>query len=82
MLLSLPLSDISFMLQPAEFCRANFNVEKGQDYDQEIKFLKGTTTLGFRFQGGVIVSVDSRATQGPYIGKLLTPDELIVMSNR
>ncbi len=35
-------------LQPAEFCRANFNAEKGKDYDQEIKFMKGTTTLGFR----------------------------------
>ena len=29
--------------------------------------MKGTTTLAFKFQGGVIVSVDSRATQGPYI---------------
>jgi len=52
---------------PAEFVRANFNAEKGKDYEQEIKFLKGTTTLGFRYDGGVIVSVDSRATQGPYI---------------
>jgi hypothetical protein len=31
-------------------------------------FAKGTTTLAFKFQGGVIVSVDSRSTQGPYIG--------------
>merc|ERR1719502_1838274 len=29
--------------------------------------MKGTTTLAFRYQGGVVVSVDSRATQGPYI---------------
>jgi len=28
---------------------------------------KGTTTLAFVFQGGVIVAVDSRASQGPYI---------------
>jgi 20S proteasome subunit beta 5 len=54
-------------VQPSEFVRANFSAEKGQDYDQEIKFMKGTTTLAFKFQGGVIVSVDSRATQGPYI---------------
>src|ERR1700761_7035237 len=27
----------------------------------------GTTTLSFKFQGGVIVAVDSRATAGPYI---------------
>ena len=29
--------------------------------------MKGTTTLGFKFQGGLIISVDSRATQGPFI---------------
>jgi len=52
---------------PAEFCRNNLNAEKGKDYEQEIKFMKGTTTLAFRYQGGVVVSVDSRATQGPYI---------------
>jgi 20S proteasome subunit beta 5 len=52
---------------PAEFCRTNFSAEKGQDYEQDIKFMKGTTTLAFKFQGGVVVSVDSRATQGPYI---------------
>ena len=27
----------------------------------------GTTTLGFIFEGGVIIAVDSRASQGPYI---------------
>lgn len=28
----------------------------------------GTTTLAFRFNHGVMVAVDSRATAGPYIG--------------
>uniref|UniRef100_A0A7S3IKA9 Proteasome subunit beta n=1 Tax=Strombidium inclinatum TaxID=197538 RepID=A0A7S3IKA9_9SPIT len=28
---------------------------------------KGTTTLAFQFQGGVLVAVDARATQGPFI---------------
>jgi 20S proteasome alpha/beta subunit len=28
----------------------------------------GTTTLGFIFKEGVIIAVDSRATQGSYIG--------------
>jgi 20S proteasome subunit beta 5 len=28
---------------------------------------KGTTTLGFRFQGGVVLAVDSRASSGQYI---------------
>lgn len=30
-------------------------------------FAKGTTTLAFEFQGGVIVSVDARATMGAFI---------------
>lgn len=61
----------SFMVpavaNPAEFCRTHFSSEKGKDYEQDIKFMKGTTTLAFKYQGGVIVSVDSRATQGPFI---------------
>jgi hypothetical protein len=31
----------------------------------------GTTTLAFKFQHGVIVAVDSRATAGSYIGMSL-----------
>merc|ERR1712093_654019 len=31
-------------------------------------FMKGTTTLGFVFEHGVIVAVDSRASMGSYIG--------------
>jgi 20S proteasome subunit beta 5 len=34
---------------------------------QKLHFAHGTTTLAFKYQGGVIVSVDSRATQGPFI---------------
>eukprot|EP01033_Poteriospumella_lacustris_P007314 gene7314-5261_t len=52
---------------PAEFAKTNFSAEKGQDYDQQIQFMKGTTTLAFKFDGGVVVSVDSRSTQGPFI---------------
>lgn len=36
--------------------------------DKGASFAKGTTCLGFLYQGGVIVSVDSRASQGPYVG--------------
>ena len=65
------LTDPHFLLpavaNPAEYSRTHFSAEKGKDSEQEIKFMKGTTTLAFRFQGGVIVSVDSRATQGAYI---------------
>jgi len=52
---------------PAQFCRNNFKVGYGTDSAQAVKFAKGTTTLAFKYQGGVIVSVDSRATMGPYI---------------
>lgn len=66
-------NDSMFMLppveNPAEFCRANF--QSGYDTkgntDQAVKFAKGTTTLAFKYQGGIIVSVDSRSTMGPYI---------------
>lgn len=34
----------------------------------KIQFLKGTTTLAFKFRNGVIVAVDSRATAGGFIG--------------
>lgn len=34
-----------------------------------VKPCHGTTTLGFIFQGGVIIAVDSRATMGSYICK-------------
>ncbi|KDR22252.1 proteasome subunit beta type-5 [Zootermopsis nevadensis] len=34
----------------------------------KIKFDHGTTTLGFRYQGGVVLAVDSRATGGQYVG--------------
>ncbi|XP_061445614.1 proteasome subunit beta type-5 [Rhineura floridana] len=35
--------------------------------DAKIELLHGTTTLAFKFQHGVIVAVDSRATAGSYI---------------
>ncbi|XP_075233089.1 proteasome beta5 subunit [Lycorma delicatula] len=34
----------------------------------KIRFEHGTTTLGFRYKGGVVIAVDSRATGGDYIG--------------
>eukprot|EP00045_Choanoeca_perplexa_P001401 m.19514 g.19514 ORF g.19514 m.19514 type:complete len:285 (+) comp10917_c0_seq1:130-984(+) len=33
----------------------------------KIHFAHGTTTLGFKYKGGVIIAVDSRATAGSYI---------------
>lgn len=34
---------------------------------EAVKPAHGTTTLGFLFQGGIIVAVDSRASMGTYI---------------
>jgi len=53
---------------PAEYCRNNFrSVCGGGDEHQDLKFKKGTTTLAFKFNGGVIISVDSRSTMGNYV---------------
>lgn len=55
-------------MQPAAYAYHRFNVYHGDgDGEHSIKFAKGTTTLAFKFKGGVVVSVDSRSTQGPYI---------------
>jgi len=51
----------------AAYSKANFGVGYGTDSDQLVKFAKGTTTLAFKFNEGVIVSVDSRSTMGAYI---------------
>jgi 20S proteasome subunit beta 5 len=40
---------------------------KKPDSDVKINFNRGTTTLAFKYNGGVIVAVDSRATAGAYI---------------
>jgi 20S proteasome subunit beta 5 len=37
------------------------------DAPAAIEFAHGTTTLGFVFQGGVVIAVDSRSTMGSYI---------------
>ena len=45
---------------------ASFNGENQGNV--KIDFDHGTTTLAFKFQHGVIVAVDSRATAGSWIG--------------
>ncbi|SCU96658.1 LAMI_0F07294g1_1 [Lachancea mirantina] len=51
---------------PQEFLRAHTDDSKNPDC--AIKIAHGTTTLAFRFQGGIVVAVDSRATAGQWIG--------------
>jgi len=60
--------DVPNVDDPALYCRQNFSSVCGRgDESQELRFAKGTTTLAFKFNGGIIVSVDSRATMGSYI---------------
>mmetsp|Transcript_3770 Transcript_3770/g.5632 ORF Transcript_3770/g.5632 Transcript_3770/m.5632 type:complete len:292 (+) Transcript_3770:78-953(+) len=60
--------DVPNVADPAHFCRNNFASACGAaDASQTVKFAKGTTTLAFKFNDGIIVSVDSRSTMGAYI---------------
>ncbi|KAM6948992.1 proteasome subunit beta type-5 [Aplochiton taeniatus] len=47
--------------------KASLNPTDEEGPERKIEFLHGTTTLAFKFQRGVIVAVDSRATAGSYI---------------
>jgi len=64
-------TDTGFILprvqDPAHFARTTVSGAYNAK-DQMIKASKGTTCLGFVFQGGVCIAVDSRASQGPYVG--------------
>lgn len=52
---------------PVGFLQQYTHGPKTSATDVKIQFAHGTTTLAFKFKGGVIVAVDSRATQGSYI---------------
>eukprot|EP01098_Paradermamoeba_levis_P005546 TRINITY_DN2337_c0_g1_i1.p1 TRINITY_DN2337_c0_g1~~TRINITY_DN2337_c0_g1_i1.p1 ORF type:complete len:268 (-),score=86.66 TRINITY_DN2337_c0_g1_i1:150-953(-) len=62
------LEDNSFLLpptaNPGKFIQEVFQQPGAPE---AIRFAHGTTTLGFVFQGGVIIAVDSRSTMGSYI---------------
>lgn len=51
--------------QPAAFLRAH--TDDASNPDVKIKIAHGTTTLAFRFQDGIVVAVDSRASAGSWI---------------
>jgi len=53
------------VFQPLAYQRCVTNDE--DDAGIKIHFDHGTTTLGFKFAGGVIIAVDSRATAGSWI---------------
>eukprot|EP00924_Labyrinthula_sp_SR-Ha-C_P016439 snap_masked-scaffold_6-processed-gene-3.42-mRNA-1 protein AED:0.00 eAED:0.00 QI:0/-1/0/1/-1/1/1/0/273 len=52
---------------PATFVSNHFSPGTYKDNGKKVKFDKGTTTLAFKYQGGIIVAVDSRASQGSYV---------------
>uniref|UniRef100_A0A4X2L132 Proteasome subunit beta n=1 Tax=Vombatus ursinus TaxID=29139 RepID=A0A4X2L132_VOMUR len=54
-------------LQPPEFLRS---LEADAANQVRIEMAHGTTTLAFKFQHGVVVAVDSRASAGNYIDTL------------
>jgi 20S proteasome subunit beta 5 len=54
------------LLQPAENLAKFSTDEHGKGI--KIQFDHGTTTLGFRYKGGVVLAVDSRATSGNFVG--------------
>ncbi|GAA5918425.1 hypothetical protein JCM6882_008336 [Rhodosporidiobolus microsporus] len=43
------------------------HTDDASDPDCRIKIKHGTTTLAFKYKGGIVVAVDSRATAGSYI---------------
>ncbi|XP_037376760.1 proteasome subunit beta type-8 [Talpa occidentalis] len=51
-------------MQPTEFFQT---LARNGEWDARNEMVHGTTTLAFKFQHGVIVAVDSRATAGNYI---------------
>lgn len=59
-----PMKILAPPFPPSELAK----VMKNQDgSDAKINFLHGTTTLAFKYNGGIIIAVDSRATGGMYI---------------
>lgn len=60
-----PTFTVPSVPDPAAFLR--LHTDDHADPSCRIKIQHGTTTLAFRYQGGVIVAVDSRATAGNYI---------------
>ncbi|KAL0211080.1 hypothetical protein P9112_009378 [Eukaryota sp. TZLM1-RC] len=44
-----------------------FDPSRFKEPNSGLNYSHGTTTLGFVFQGGVLICVDSRSTMGPYI---------------
>jgi 20S proteasome subunit beta 5 len=55
---------LPFVNNPGRFLRDAF---ERSDSPAPIEMRHGTTTLGFTYKNGVVIAVDSRATQGSYV---------------
>ncbi|GAA6050775.1 hypothetical protein JCM3770_001639 [Rhodotorula araucariae] len=61
----MPQFDMPTTLDPTAFLQ--LHTDDASDPSCRIKINHGTTTLAFKFQGGIVVAVDSRATAGSYV---------------
>ena len=71
-----------FKLHPSED-QAKFQKDLKVMHPKLTDFAKGTTTLAFEFQHGVLVAVDARATMGPFISsnnvrKVIETNEFLI----
>ncbi|KAJ9063877.1 Proteasome subunit beta type-5 [Entomophthora muscae] len=64
--LAFPTFSFPKVLNPSSFLKHHIDATS-ENKAAGIKLQHGTTTLAFKFQGGVIVAVDSRASAGSYI---------------
>jgi len=64
--LSFPMFTFPRVPNPSRFLKTHIDTTS-ENSTAKIKLDHGTTTLAFKFQGGVIVAVDSRASAGSYI---------------
>ena len=62
---SLPTFSLPPVTNPTTFLRSH--IDDHVNPNCHIKLAHGTTTLAFRFDGGIVVAVDSRATAGNWI---------------
>ncbi|KAF8891282.1 N-terminal nucleophile aminohydrolase [Infundibulicybe gibba] len=60
-----PTFTVPAVADPSAFLQ--LHTDDHADPNCKIKIQHGTTTLAFRYKGGVIVAVDSRATAGSYV---------------
>ncbi|KAM0788488.1 Proteasome subunit beta type-5, variant 2 [Microbotryomycetes sp. NB124-2] len=61
----MPQFSVPSVENPTAFLQ--MHTDDASDPSCKIKIKHGTTTLAFKYKGGIIVAVDSRATQGSYI---------------